>query len=300
MGQYLQNQDLQKQSRLSISSDWNKLLEQNECLKKSDCIYPHHKQLSLVQEHNNLKESVYKLFEKPNALISLKFQMIYCLDICDINNQSISYWHHIDTKEKGSTLFTTTIDNEFLHVIEFTPNSDFMKFAKFQFAPEKQLNDHLNEGTSSQHVPQLSEKFPQMELFHSQFYNDKTLSMLFTYKKGNMKSNCFAQFPIQTIQTRLVSTRLKNRIVFDQSFDNINLRHLIDPDLIRPLDISDGNLIAVSGGRKIATIISSSRKKFYHFEMEVEEGDLDEEEEEEAEQSDNENDADTFEIPANE
>lgn len=49
VGQYLQNQNLQKLSRISVTSDWNKLLEQNECLKNSNFIYPHHKELSLVQ-----------------------------------------------------------------------------------------------------------------------------------------------------------------------------------------------------------------------------------------------------------
>lgn len=287
VGQYLQNHNLQKLSGISITSDWNKLLEQNECLKNSNFIYPHHKELSLVQEHNNLKESIRKLFEKPDTLISLKLQLVYSLDVCDVNNRSTFYWHHLDFEENGSTLFSFTVNDHQLYLQEFTPRSESIRFAKFEFNNEEDTIDEANNDFNSQ----LSRKFPQMRLLHSQFYNEKALSMLFTYKSDRPTANCFVQFPIQALLPQLSSTRIQKRIPMP-SQPAVNLRQLIDADSVRPLDIIDGNCLAVSGGRKISTIISSSRKKFYHFEMEVDENDYDDEENENSENENVENEAD--------
>lgn len=271
VGQYLQNQNLQKASRLSVQSDWSTLLRENECLRNSGCIYPHNKDASLVQEHNSLKRSVQKLFEKPNTLISLKFQRKYFLDVCEIDQQSIINWHTVESDERFSTIFTATVNDQLLHVIQYVPNAEYIKIARFQFVPP-----HLIEGAQPRPDDKLEERFPQMRLLHSQFYNENVLSMLFTYKKTNLFANSFIQFSVETLLARLIHARIRERMNFEYSMAPIDLRDLIDIDLVRSLDISDGSSLVVSGGRKIATIITASRKKFYHFEMEVEEGDLDE------------------------
>lgn len=235
----------------------------------------------MVQEHNNLKESIRKLFEKPDTLISLKSQLVYTVDICDVANRTFT-WHQFDLDEKGSTLFSFTINSNQMYLKEFIPRSESVKFAKFEFTEEETEGDE----TSNENSTELSQKFPQMKMLHTQFYNDKFISMLFAYKKNKPTANCFVQFPIQPLLSRLTSARIQRRITIDPAMAAINLRDLLDTDLVRPLDISDGNSLAVSGGRKIATIISASRKKFYHFEMEVDEGDFDDED---ADGSDNEN-----------
>lgn len=211
-------------------------------------------------------------------LISLKTQLLYSLDVCELNNRSAFYWHQFDVEERNSTLFSFTVNDNQMYLNEFIPRSENVKFAKFEFTEED-----TTPGASSG----LSQKFPQMKLLHSQYYNDKAMSMLFSYKKERPTANCFAQFPIEPLLSRLSSAKIQKRIAIDPSLPAINLRQLIDPELVRALDISDGNSLAVSGGRKIATIISTSRKKFYHFEMEVDEGDFDEEND----VSDNENGA---------
>ncbi|XP_031628061.1 anaphase-promoting complex subunit 4 [Contarinia nasturtii] len=295
VGQYLQNQNLQKLSRLSVNSDWGKLLEENECLKNSNFIYPHHKELSLVQEHNNLKDSIRRLFEKPDMLISLKLQMVYTLDICDITYQTHLHWHQFDLDEKGSTLFSFTIDGKHIYVKEFIPRSECIKFAKFQFPVIECMENNETVGNS-----ELNRRFPEMKLVHTQFYNEKAMSMLFTYKKDKPTANCFVQFPIQPLLSRLTSTRIQRHIVIEPSIPVINLRDLLDPDLVRPLDINDGTTLAVSGGRKIATIISISRKKFYHFEMEVDEGDYDDDDNDGSDSENVDNETDNMTLHTNE
>lgn len=280
VGQYLQNQNLQKLSRLSINSDWSKLLEENECLKNSSYIYPHRKKLSLVQEHNNLKESIRRLFERPDTLISAKLQKIYDFDICGITHSTPLYWHQVDLDEPDSTLFAFTLNSRHCHVIQFLPRSQYMKVASFYLSEV-----YENPGA------ELNQRFPEMKLVHTQFYNQKSMSMLFTYKKDKPTANCFVQFPIELMLSRLVAVEIQLCFTMDRNLPLINYRELLDPDLVRPLDISDGLSLSVSGGRKIATIISSSRKKFYHFEMEVDEADFDDDDDNENAENDTENDA---------
>lgn len=271
---------------MSVTCDWSKLLEQNDCLKNSNFIYRHNKELSLVQEHINLKESIQKLFEKPDTLISLKTQLVYTLDVCELSNRSSFYWHQLDVEERNSTLFSFTVNDRQIYMKEFTPHSENIKCAKFEFPDGDGATSDIE--YSNENILHLKKKFPQMKLLHSQFYNDKALSMLLSYKKEKPTAYCFVQFPIEPLISRLTGVRIQKRIVIDPSMPAINICQLIDPDLVRPLDIGDGNSLAVSGGRKIATIISSSRKKFYHFEMEVDEGDFDENEGSENENDENE------------
>lgn len=215
-----------------------------------------------------MKESIRKLFEKPDMLISLKTQLVYSLDICELSSRTNFYWHHFDMEERNSTLFTFTVNDRQLYVNEFASNSDNIKLAKFEFHEDDDDAD-----SSSMQISQLSQQFPQIKLLHSQFYNDKAMSMLFSYKKDRQTANCFVQFPIQSLLSHLEPTKIQKRISIDSTSPAVNLRHLIDVESVRALDISDGNSLAVSGGRKIATIISASRKKFYHFEMEVDDED---------------------------
>lgn len=263
VGQYLQNQNLQKQSRISITSDWSNLLDQNDCLKNSNFIYPHHKELSLVQEHNNLKESIRKLFEKPDILISLKLELLYKLDVCDVTKESTFSWHQYELDEIGSTLFSFTKNQNQMLIKEYNPRYECVKLAKFEF-----LHDDKND-------TELSQKFPEMKMLHTQFYNDKAMSMLFAYKKDKRPiANCFVQFPIDSLLARLTASKIQQNI--HPTLSAISLRELLNPELVRPLDINDGHILAVSGGRKIASVIAKSQRKFYHFEMEVDEGDYDE------------------------
>lgn len=226
-----------------------------------------------------MKESIRKLFDKPDRLISLKSQLIYSLDVCEISNRTSFYWHQIDMEERNSALFTFHVNERHLYVTEFASNCDTIKLGKFDLIED--------DNASSGQMTQLNQQFPQMKLLHSQFYNDKTISMVFSYKKDKQTSNCFVQFPIHSLLSRLEGVHIQKRISIDAALSVVNLFQLIDLELVRALGISDGNRLAVSGGRKIATIISGSGRKLYNYEMEVDEDDEDDDTENEG--TDNEN-----------
>lgn len=255
VGQYLENKNLQTQLKTDLTSEWNKLLDQHECLRKSSVIYPHHKELSLIQEHNLLKASIENVFSNPEKLIgdSLKYQM--CIDYANIDVAGIHDigLHHINVDDQYISRFAITISQDKLHFIEFNRKSDFLQICKLEMQTP---NDKF-------------EKFGQLRLCHAQFYNEQTLSMLLI---DGMAANHFVQFPINSIQFRMSSYKLGAAIDLTAT-TIINFYDVLDPSLARALEFSDGDRIAVSGSRKMASILASKSRRIRHYEMEVEDDD---------------------------
>lgn len=260
----MKNENLSKHTLHDPSSEWSKLLEENECLKASDIIYPHHRELSLVQEHNLLKKSITELFSKPEKQIGDQFSFKMCLDIVILGNDDSSCIQvdHINVDSKKSSLFMVNASNETVYIIEYTTKSDFVKLIKLEFSQ----------------MPFLSAKLPNytgMRFCNLQFYNESTISILIaaTSRDAQYDVKLFVQFPIQKIQSRLLGLKLADRIDITQLVSALNLYELLDPNLLRTLEVHDGHSISVSGSRKIASILSESRKRLRHYEMEVEDDD---------------------------
>lgn len=219
-------------------------------------------------------------------LISLKSQLIYSLDVCELYGRTPFYWHQIDMEERNSALFTFNVNERQLYVSEFASNGDNIKLGKFELNDNDDDDDDAN--ASNGQTSQLNQQFPQMKLLHSQFYNDKAISMVFSYKKDKQPANCFVQFPIQSLLNRLEGVRIQKRITIDATLPVVHLHQLIELEFVRALSISDGNRLAVSGGRKIATIISSSGRKVYNYEMDGDDDTENEDDDTENDGTDNE------------
>lgn len=263
VGQYLQDKNIQQQAPSHLNSDWNKLLNENECLKNSEVIYPHHKELSLVQEHQLLRDSVEALFAKPEQIISRKFEYKSCIDIVDLKGEDNLQIAHLHLCEKNSNYFITLIQNEYFYFIEMSGESSFIKVAKFQFIEKPFLSSKFENLTS-------------LRLRDLQFYNENYVSMLLIgLSADNQLSKQFVQFPIQQIHPRTLGVKLNEYIDLTLPMNPNNLYDLLDPSLLRVLETNDGHSISVSGSRKIATILSESQKRLRHYEMEVEDDDDD-------------------------
>lgn len=237
--------------------------------------------MSLIQEHSNLRDSINRVFEKPNALISLKFEMHYCFDICEISDTADIIWHNCEAYEANTTFFTAAIDRKTIYFMEMTPYSEHTKMAKLSLEAsypdiERMSLDESGAGygqSTSRIVPSPQRQFPGLELVHFQYYNEKTLCMLFRYKREHFWSNCFVQLPVDALRAQSRLMPLRSRVNVDKELRCIPFSSLLDVDNMRALEIHDGCQIAVSGGRKIATILTGSRKNIYHYETEVEEDD---------------------------
>lgn len=263
VGQYLKNENLPKHTLYDTTSGWSKLLEENECLKASDIIYPHHKELSLLQEHNLLKKSIEELFSKPEKHIGDQFNFKLCLNIANMDDVNrYMQVDHINIDSKKSSLFTVISSSETMYFIEYTTKSDFIKLVKLEFSQIPLLNENLLNYTS-------------MQFRHLQFYNENTISMLIDASSHGAECDAklFVQFPIQKIQSRLLGLKLNDHMDITKMSSAINLYELLDTNLLRALEVPDGHLISVSGSRKIASVLSESRKRLRHYEMEVEDDD---------------------------
>lgn len=260
VGQYLKNENLSKYLVHDTSTEWSRLLEENECLKSSDIIYPHHKELSLVQEHNLLKESLAELFSKPEKYISEQFKLKMCVDIVNIDmNDSIKV-EHINFDSKKASFFLMNVANAMVFIVEHQSKSDFVKLIKLEF-------------TQMPYVPEQLQIYTSMRFCDVRFYNESTLSMLIATRcaDAEQETKCFVQYPIHKIQPRLLGLKMAENIDISHLATGLNFYELLDTNLLRPLEVHDGHLISVSGNRKIASVLSESRKRLRHYEMEVEE-----------------------------
>lgn len=264
VGQYLKNENLPKQTLHDTTSEWSRLLEENECLKASDIIYPHHKELSLVQEHNLLKKSITELFSRPEKYIGDQFTFRMCTNIVNIGDDDSCCIQvgHINVNSKKCSLFTVNAWNKAVYFIEYTTKSDFIKLVKLEFSQMPFLNVKLQNYTS-------------MRFCDLQFYNESTISMLIAGRSRDTENEVklFVQFPIPKIQSRLLGLKMAEHIDVTQLVSALNMYELLDTNLLRTLEVHDGHIISVSGSRKIASVLSESRKRLRHYDMEVEDDD---------------------------
>lgn len=235
-------------------------MAENECLRNSEAIFPHHKNLSLVQEHKLLEKSIKELFSIPEKLVGEAFRFKRYIEFAEFNDVDELTLHHVNIESKNQTLFSATISNETMYFMEFTSRSEFMKLATFQFGQKPYLDSRF-------------QSIENLKFHHLQFYNESTLSMLLDSTEGNKTNKCFIQFPIQNFQSRLLGVKLSEYIDIVKSLTPINLYELLDPTLLRPLETSDGHIISVSGSRKTASILSDTFKRVRHYELEVEDDD---------------------------
>lgn len=290
-----------------MASDWKHMLAQNECLRNSDCIYEHHQHSSLIQEHNTLRESIRKIFEKPNALISLKFEMLYNFDICEINIESPDLlWHNYDLFEQNVTFYSAAVDRKTIYFIEMFSRQDhghMVKFVLDEVYPDIEkmsLDENVGASTSTSADHQTSVQAQHgadlcsgLQLQHFQYYSESVFCMLFKYRhKNEYWGNCFAQVPIHAIRTHMRHVSFKNRVVHDKDMPAVSLNSILDAEFMRALEFNDGYQIALTSGRKIASVLVNSQKKIYHFETEADKEDDD--------QSDDEGKIDVCETVSNE
>lgn len=259
VGQYLENKNLQNPVKVELVSEWNKLLEKNECLQQSTAIFPRHNELSLIQQHNLLKASISALFSNPEKYIGEATKFQRCIDLMDIEIGDDILTHHVNVKDQNLSRFTMSVANKHLHYIEFNPTTEFIHVSRIEFERKD--------------VPcERFQNVGNLNVCHTQFYNENIISILLQ-NSDEANTNCFVQFPISAVQFRMVAHKLGEFVDLVATPNCVNFYDIVDPQSIRLLELNDGHRTAVSGERKMASILSSTGKRIRHYEMEVEEED---------------------------
>lgn len=286
LGQYLVDQDLIIPPDVD-NNPWAKFLEENNVLANHPSIIPHFRNMSLVQQHSHLKKAIADVFIQPEASIGELFtvsKIIKCLDIPQMGEPRLT---HINVVDDGRLLLAfldsaSPAGGFYLLEIPAGKSSESRDEASARCA-----YFYFNSPTSKVVVEEgrdaeFSLSSP-MKVLDVQFYLPDVLSVLLEQNEEN-RSAMFVQFPMRVALEVATSVSLQGILDGNQTEHILNFAPrveattLLDSGTFRPVENMVASGFAVSGTRKVAVILSESRRKVRLFEMEVEE----EEEEDDA------------------
>lgn len=267
LGQYLEDQEL---TILPDDEDnpWHKFLKENSCLlKDNDTIFnlTMFKKFSLVQQQNHLKSAINQVFDVSKKETGKYFSTIFNIKCYEdksngklIDNLRICQAYY-GCEDSFMMAFTDSINiDDGIHYMSVK-----IKDKACSVTAMKYTLSTLMLGDT-----QPNEKnIPILDL---QFYSADYLSVL-TQHPDIEESCIFFQVPIAIIQINAAEYALKpKQFLFNEKVIKKNISPLIEPGVFKVLDKMDGFRVAVSGGRKVAVVLSKSHRKVRVFEMEIE------------------------------
>ncbi|XP_047545767.1 anaphase-promoting complex subunit 4 [Vanessa atalanta] len=266
LGQYLLDEDL---TILPDDEDnpWHKFLKENSCLlKENDTIFSmlEFKKFSLVQQQNHLKISVGKIFDVRIKDVAKYFSVLYNLKLYEYQNKL--------TKEhlRISQIFDA---NEDRFMMAFTDSEHMTEGIKFMSV---NIKDRICIATASKFsissfLLRDNIDIPEQDLsiLDLQFYSSEYLSVLVNHPSIE-DCTIFIQVPLKIVLENSSEFNMKSKsLVFNEKVISRNLSPQLDISVYKVLDKMDGFRIAVSGGRKVAVVLSNSHRKVRVFEMEI-------------------------------
>lgn len=274
LGQYLQDQDL---TILPDDEDnpWHKFLKDNSCLlKDNDIVFSmtEFRKYSLVQQQKYLTNAVDKVFDVTDKDISKHFSVLYNLK-CYEDQSSASLSNNI----RVSQIFDPN-QQRFMIALVNTDRNDGICFMSTS------VKDKVCTATASKYYfganllgdNKESSDSRNLAVLDLQFYSPDFLSVLVQHPSNN-ESTIFIQLPLKIALEHASEFSIKSKsCVFNEKLLIKNLSPLLDPAVYKVLDKMDSCRIAVSGGRKVAVVLSKSYRKVRVFEMEVDGEDEDE------------------------
>lgn len=274
LGQYLLDEDL---TILPDDEDnpWHKFLRENSCLlKENDTIFcmMDFRKFSLVQQQNHLKISVGKIFDVRIKNVAQYFSPVYNLKLYEYPNklpkQSLRISQFFDTNEERFLMAFT--DNENM--------SEGINFLSINIK-DRVCTAIASKFSFSSCLLRENQDTPERDLsiLDLQFYSSEYLSVLVKHESKE-DSTIFIQVPVKYILDNSIEFNMKSKsLVFNEKIVKKNISPLLDSNVYKVLDKMDGFRIAVSGGRKVAVVLSNSNRKVRVFEMEINADDDDDE-----------------------
>lgn len=247
VGQYLEDKNLSFPPLRDCDNLWTKLVEENECLRKfTSIVFPHYKMLSLVQQHNMLKQSIDDIFKKPEAIIGVSFELKNIIkNTSDPNMEKLEtiYSSFVNIPEDKVSLICIMDSKNSLVFIESKENF-MMKVVKLQFPVLPYFYCKMK-------------NFGHLTFKHIQFYNENILSVLLNNAEDKKNSSCFLQFPVKLIRELMQEIDNSDKLNY-QDLNNymkvvqgLNAYEIIDENLIRTIEGMDSCKISVSGTRHV-------------------------------------------------
>ncbi|XP_063707416.1 anaphase-promoting complex subunit 4 [Culicoides brevitarsis] len=246
VGQYLEDKNLVFPIADDCPKSWSFLLKTNDCLKNCPFMFPHDKELSLVQQFKKLSEKIEAAFNHLQIGISKNFELCYHIEspVTDILHTNF---------EISSTSIYIDTENVVLFVV-LDSKKELTFFEIDRSFCVKSVKVTLQGSFLFQHI---------------KFYNENTISILLTDNNPSEKTTQFLQFPV--IKLRETALIYSN----GDAMRIVNLFEIVDESMMKQIDGIYGIKIAVSGPRKVSSILSDTKKSIKIFEMEIDEDEED-------------------------
>lgn len=275
VGQYLENTYLTQPQPLNSSELWSRMLAENECLAECTLFVPHDKKLSLIQQRDKMFNAIDAVFHKPTESISGSFKLttaVICGDLpqfaCEpsleqdqlLNYEFINCSYHVNEASKCDMLAVTVSWQEAM-ILEFSRGDDcLLRCTRVQLFP-------------GPFTPQLHDDYYNLRFVDLQFYNDSSISMLAqttTPTPGVRPHSYFVQFSLSAARNQCTQHQLAPLMKLPDATVTHSIHDIPEAVTLKPLD-GICEMLAVSGSRKVATVLSDRRRKMTIFEMEIEE-----------------------------
>uniref|UniRef100_A0A1B6L725 Anaphase-promoting complex subunit 4 n=1 Tax=Graphocephala atropunctata TaxID=36148 RepID=A0A1B6L725_9HEMI len=241
LGQYLVNKDLTVPSTVENDNLWQRLLQQNPCLQEHFCVVKRCKNTSLLQQHDKLKKATGNVFKTPEYAIGNMFQLKKIVDIGKVACKRLSMCLVDDSMILLSLIESNSPDSFQLIQIPVDGNKSDVKIKTVLFNAEDEV---------------------VMKCLDVQFYLPEVLSVLLEEKDENRNA---------------VIVQMKTKTIYENTQDIIDGNSLMGSIVLRQIPDLVASVFAVSGTRKVAIVLSKSRRKVRLFEMEAEDDDEEEE-----------------------
>lgn len=286
VGQYLRKEDLQFPADNS-KNPWIKFSDREPAMTASSLLYPVKPNKSLVQVQQILEDKVEVALTKPTTVIGRECRCTNLVKLFSSQHQlkkdnellpriaqfSVNYGTQLYT-----VFTTTTLPCDNLYIIR-TPDSTDRPKDCFQVAsicikslgpPEEEDQDESEvQKDESLNTSTCDLRFRILDV---SYYDEKNLSVLLQDEtRGNP---VLTQLPIAAVEANwFTSVPYTTSNLFLSDLPCHNVGDQIDPLTCRPLENMKALSFAVSGSRKVAAVLFSSRRRCRIFLMDAEDDD---------------------------
>ncbi|XP_057326177.1 anaphase-promoting complex subunit 4 [Microplitis mediator] len=280
LGQYLRREPLK--IPLSVEgSEWGSMLQENKCLLEHPLIIKQDLNMSLLQAHDLVVETIGKVFLDAYKGLVNHFK----IDSIDLTTGKFTNDNNCDhnlssqiVDDNGELFFATTdSDGKILRIFKIEvyecdddddDDGDDGDGDNVEMVFKSTIIDFNNRRES------FSKTAMDLKIIDLQFYSINYLSLL-VFNKNN-STTCLIQLPIK-----------EDKLFSDNEDNCLSISDFIGNNLPKSFSGITAGKIVVSGQRKVAAILSENNRKIRLLETEVEPDDDDDEEDEDDDDSSN-------------
>nr|XP_022341002.1 anaphase-promoting complex subunit 4-like [Crassostrea virginica]XP_022341003.1 anaphase-promoting complex subunit 4-like [Crassostrea virginica] len=289
VGQYLKKEDLHYPANVS-GNPWVQFQRGCFLLKAHDVLYPTQNTKSLVQLQEELDNAISASLYQPSSVIGQSMRCQSCVKLYDFDSTS--------TTDFQPKVFQFTNNEKKMVYSVYTQDVLPCEKCVLIRRPSSPSNGDYLEAVSLRvgslsrrevgNSPASSDRCTRHKILDMAFYDEKTISMLIIEDHKD-ELPVLVQVPLDTIADDMYTVCNPEMGVEQTNLRLVDVGESLEPVSFRRLENMRAHSFAVSGTRKTATVLFSSRRRVRIFLMDAEEEDEDaegcEEEEDAGDQS---------------